>query len=125
MWLSQVRLSQVREEKVAEEWSKKKLLKKHGEADARKQKVPSVVRATLGPSCMWKRKGVAGNPCTVLNGGRGKGYCLSCCRDFRVHAARFLSRHLMLGLNPRVPVGTEGRDCPTGRRQAMEGQNEV
>ncbi|NXJ55728.1 INCE protein, partial [Spizaetus tyrannus] len=42
----------MREEKVAEEWSKKKLLKKHGEADARKQKVPSVVRATLGPSCM-------------------------------------------------------------------------
>lgn len=114
VWLSQVRVSQVREEKAAEEWSKKKLLKKHGEADARKQKVPSVVRATLGPSCMWKRKGVAGNPCTVLNGGRGKGYCLS-----------FLSRHLMLGLNPRVPVGTEGRDCPTGRRQAMEGQNEV
>ncbi|NXW22795.1 INCE protein, partial [Circaetus pectoralis] len=45
------------EEKVAEEWSKKKLLKKHGEADARKQKVPSVVRATRGPSCVWKRKG--------------------------------------------------------------------
>ncbi|XP_010566336.1 PREDICTED: inner centromere protein-like [Haliaeetus leucocephalus] len=37
-----VRLSQVREDKVAEEWSKKKLLKKHGEADTRKQKVPSV-----------------------------------------------------------------------------------
>ncbi|XP_074442948.1 inner centromere protein A-like [Larus michahellis] len=33
-----VRLSQVREEKVAEERSKKKLSKKHGEADARKQK---------------------------------------------------------------------------------------
>ncbi|NXV52357.1 INCE protein, partial [Uria aalge] len=47
-----VRLSQVREEKVAEERSKKKLSKKHGEADARKQKGPRVVRATLGPSCM-------------------------------------------------------------------------
>ncbi|XP_072720555.1 inner centromere protein A-like [Ciconia boyciana] len=34
-----VRLSQVREEKLAEERSKKKLWKKHGEADARKQKV--------------------------------------------------------------------------------------
>ncbi|NWQ95018.1 INCEA protein, partial [Burhinus bistriatus] len=33
-----VRLSQVREEKVAEERSKKKLSKKHGETDARKQK---------------------------------------------------------------------------------------
>ncbi|KFQ89490.1 Inner centromere protein, partial [Phoenicopterus ruber ruber] len=33
-----VRLSQAREEKVAEERSKKKLSKKHGEADARKQK---------------------------------------------------------------------------------------
>ncbi|XP_075357499.1 inner centromere protein-like [Mycteria americana] len=33
-----VRLSQVREEKLAEERSKKKLWKKHGEADARKQK---------------------------------------------------------------------------------------
>lgn len=32
-----------------------------------------------------------------------KGYCLSCCRDPRVHAARFLSRQLMLGLNTRVP----------------------
>ncbi|NXW46341.1 INCE protein, partial [Nyctiprogne leucopyga] len=37
-----VRLSQVREEKAAEERSKKKLSKKHGEADAWKQKVPSV-----------------------------------------------------------------------------------
>ncbi|NXN72302.1 INCE protein, partial [Himantopus himantopus] len=47
-----VRLSQGREEKVAEEWSKKKLSKKHGEADAWKQKVLRVVRATLGPSCI-------------------------------------------------------------------------
>ncbi|NXQ99885.1 INCE protein, partial [Sagittarius serpentarius] len=46
-----VRLSQVREEKVAGERSKKKLSKKHGEADVRKEKAPSVVRATLGPSC--------------------------------------------------------------------------
>ncbi|NXA18373.1 INCE protein, partial [Ibidorhyncha struthersii] len=47
-----VRLSQGREEKVAEERSKKKLSKKHGEADTWKQKVLRVVRATLGPSCM-------------------------------------------------------------------------
>lgn len=52
MWLSQVRLSQGREEKVAEERSKKKLSKKHGDADAQKQKAPRVVRATPGPSCM-------------------------------------------------------------------------
>ncbi|KFQ30528.1 Inner centromere protein, partial [Mesitornis unicolor] len=37
-----VRLSQVREEKVAEERSKKKLSKKHGEADAQKQKALKV-----------------------------------------------------------------------------------
>ncbi|NWH27789.1 INCE protein, partial [Grus americana] len=47
-----VRLSQGREEKVAEERSKKKLSKKHGEADTRKQKALRVVRATLGPSCV-------------------------------------------------------------------------
>ncbi|NXL52992.1 INCE protein, partial [Podilymbus podiceps] len=38
-----VHLSQVREEKAAEERSKKKLSKKHGEADARKQKALRVV----------------------------------------------------------------------------------
>ncbi|NWY61850.1 INCE protein, partial [Chionis minor] len=46
-----VRLLQVQEEKVVEERSKKKLSKKYGEADARKQKAPRVVRAPLGPSC--------------------------------------------------------------------------
>ncbi|NXE16059.1 INCE protein, partial [Lophotis ruficrista] len=50
-------LSQVREEKAAEERSKRKLLKKHEEADARKQKALRTVRATLGPSRTWERKG--------------------------------------------------------------------
>ncbi|NWX13612.1 INCE protein, partial [Aegotheles bennettii] len=44
--------SHVREERGAEERSKKKLSKKYGEADARKQKVLRVVRMTLGPSCV-------------------------------------------------------------------------
>ncbi|NXX52374.1 INCE protein, partial [Scopus umbretta] len=47
-----VRLSQVREEKTAEERSKKKLSKKNGETDTWKQKALRVVRAPLGPSCM-------------------------------------------------------------------------
>lgn len=51
VWLFQVRLSQVREEKMAEERSKKKLWKKNGEADAWKQKALRVVRAARGPSC--------------------------------------------------------------------------
>lgn len=43
-----VRDSQVREEKVVEEKTKKKLGKKTGEAEARKQKVLQMVRARSG-----------------------------------------------------------------------------
>lgn len=50
--LSQVRLLQAREERVSEEWSKKKLLKKPGETDAWKQKTLKVVRATSGSFCV-------------------------------------------------------------------------
>ncbi|NXU12833.1 INCE protein, partial [Pardalotus punctatus] len=46
-------ISQVREEKVAEEQSKRKVSKKHGEAEARKQKA---LRGTC-PSC-WRLAGV-------------------------------------------------------------------
>lgn len=55
-WLSQAHISQVREEKVAEERSKKKLSKKQGEADAWKQKVLRAVRATPGLSCVGEGK---------------------------------------------------------------------
>lgn len=56
MWLSQAHISQVREEKVPEERSKKKLSKKQGEADAWKQKALTVVRATPGLSCVGEGK---------------------------------------------------------------------
>ncbi|NXP10700.1 INCE protein, partial [Thinocorus orbignyianus] len=48
-----VRVSQVREEKGAEERSRRKLLKKPGEADTWKQKMPKEVRAALGPSWLF------------------------------------------------------------------------
>ncbi|NXG76776.1 INCE protein, partial [Baryphthengus martii] len=47
-----VRVSQARDEKVSEERSKKKLSKKLGEGDARKQEALKGVRATPDPSCM-------------------------------------------------------------------------
>ncbi|KAF2979159.1 hypothetical protein EK904_006886 [Melospiza melodia maxima] len=49
--------SQVREEKVAEERSKRKGSKKHGEAEARKQKSLRGVRATQDPPARGKGQG--------------------------------------------------------------------
>lgn len=72
LWLSQVRPSHLRDEKVAEERSKKKVSKKLEEADARKQKTPRRVRADC--SCMCRGEGVAGNLCTVLPRRIGIGY---------------------------------------------------
>ncbi|NWS73623.1 INCE protein, partial [Crotophaga sulcirostris] len=46
------RLSHVREEKVGEERGRKKLSKKCGEAEARRQRAPRAVRAVRGPSCL-------------------------------------------------------------------------